>query len=163
MPLTPTLSLSDAEREKPEPGSLARRSTTRGLLGKSATQRVLAMTSAAVLVAASGCGTAQKQTESLLRQSGFNSVPATTPFQKEELAKLPEGKISKVAQQQKIYYVYPDRSHKLLYVGREEQYQLYQRILQDEQGFNQDKQAFQDTRALKDAEEGRMNGWDLEW
>jgi hypothetical protein len=115
------------------------------------------------MLVAIGCGTTRKQTESLLQQSGFKAMPAATPAQKKELANLPEGKISKVTQQQKVYYVYPDRSHKLLYVGKEEQYQLYERILQDERGFNRDKQAFQDERYMKDVQEGKINGWDLEW
>src|SRR5262245_24287009 len=125
--------------------------------------KILSCISAGLMLIAGGCGTTQKRTESLLQQSGFKAMPVATPQQKDELANLPKGKVSKVVQQQKVFYVYPDRSHKLLYVGKEEQYQLYQRILQDEQGFNQDKQAFQDSRALKDAYEGKINGWDLEW
>src|SRR5215467_1019880 len=93
---------------------------------------LLAFLGTVVLLAAGGCGTTKKQTESLLLQSGFKAMPPATPAQQEELAKLPEGKITKVAQQQKVFYVYPDRSHKLLYVGQTNQYQLYLRILHDE-------------------------------
>src|SRR5262245_220032 len=133
--------------------------------GRGAVERVLAgfLAGVALMVVAVGCGTTKKQTESLLLQSGFKAVPPTTAQQKEELEKLPSGKVSMVTQQQKALYVYPDRSHKLLYVGQEAQYELYLRILQDEKGFNKDKQAFQDERALKDAREGMLNGWDLEW
>jgi hypothetical protein len=79
---------------------------------------------AAVLVAAF---TAQgaNQTENLLGQAGFQVKAATTVSQRQDLAKLPNGKVSAVTQNGKPFYVYPDAQRNRIYVGDEAQYQTY--------------------------------------
>lgn len=81
----------------------------------------------ATILLAAGCATTQ-DTTNLLSAAGFNMIPATTPQQESELGSLPTGKVSLVPRDGTNYYVFPDRGHKILYVGQSAQYQEYQRL-----------------------------------
>ena len=85
-----------------------------------------------LLAGAAGCASS-RPTESRLSASGFKVIPATTPQQLQQLATLPAGRVTPVQRQGKVYFVYPDSSQKLLFVGGQKQYQSYQQLLLDEQ------------------------------
>jgi hypothetical protein len=97
-------------------------------------KRLLLLISAAMLAAMiTGCATSPtKQTEKLLTQNGFKVVPATTADQQRQLSSLPLNKVSRVKRNGKMYYVFPDQARKTLYVGNQDQFQLYRRAVQDQ-------------------------------
>lgn len=71
----------------------------------------------------------QNKRESLLQAAGFRLIAANTPERIRALETLPPGKISRVDRDGTTYYVYPDaKDCRCLRVGREEQYQRYQRM-----------------------------------
>src|SRR5262249_48613111 len=72
------------------------------------------------------------QKEAILQQCGFKAVQATTPQQQQQMATLPPGKISVVQRNGNRYYVFPDPPRQMLYVGRDEQYLLYQNYLSNQ-------------------------------
>ena len=80
-----------------------------------------------VLALSWGCATTE-QTDKLLTQAGFKSVPAKTPQQEAHLQTLSTHKLTKVVRDGKDYYVYPDRQHHILYVGQAEQYEKYRKL-----------------------------------
>ncbi len=84
----------------------------------------------AVLVLANGCAI-NKDNEDLLAKAGFKMMPATTKAQQEHLKTLPVHTISEVQRNGKMYFVYPDVDRKVLYVGQAEQYQKYQKLLEE--------------------------------
>jgi len=67
----------------------------------------------------------------MLTQSGFKEVRAITPSQQQQISTLPPDKVSVVKRQGKIYYVYPDPSRNLLFVGNKTQYQAFKQALSD--------------------------------
>ena len=83
----------------------------------------------ALFALAAGCATT-KQTEDLLSAAGFKIVPAITPQQRARLATLPPHKITMVQRNGKEYFVYPDVTNNVLYVGQNPQYQQYQSLRQ---------------------------------
>lgn len=74
-----------------------------------------------------GCMTNAQFESSELTAAGFKAVEATTPAQEAHLKTLPQGKISKVPRNGKTYFVYPDPSTNTLYVGRQAEYDAFQR------------------------------------
>ena len=82
---------------------------------------------ATLAIFATGCSTT-KQTENMLSAAGFKMVPAATPEQKAHLKSLPAGKVTTVQRNGTTYFVYPDASKEMLYVGQQPQYQEYQRL-----------------------------------
>ena len=72
------------------------------------------------------------QKEAVLQQCGFKAVPVTTPQQLQQIGTLPPSKISAVQRHGKRYYVFPDPSRQMLYVGRDQQYLLYQNYLSNQ-------------------------------
>jgi hypothetical protein len=92
------------------------------------TANLLIIIGAAALVAfVTGCSTT-KSTENLLSAAGFNAMPATTPERQAHLKTLPAHKVTMVVRDGTTYYAYPDEAHQVLYVGREAQYQEYQKL-----------------------------------
>lgn len=75
-----------------------------------------------------GCKSA-KQTESLLSEAGFKTIPAKTVQQQVQLNKLPAGKLSRVNRDGTLYFVYPDVAKNVLYVGKNDQYEDYKNDL----------------------------------
>jgi hypothetical protein len=91
-------------------------------------KNLLTLTSIACAMAAlalmSACQTtstsqAASQNEALLAQSGFKTVPVTTPKQQQAVSKLPQGTVSAVKHQGKTYYVYPSAAQNQIYVGKQ--------------------------------------------
>ena len=82
---------------------------------------------AALVAFAASCSTTQ-QTENLLSAAGFKATPATTAQQQAHLKTLPANKVTMVVRDGKTYYVYPDKTQQVLYVGQDAQYQEYQKL-----------------------------------
>src|SRR5580765_3977452 len=74
-----------------------------------------------------GCSTIQER-QSMLSAAGFKMVPADSPAKKASLNPLPANKITPVQREGTIYYTFPDPQNDVLYVGQEQQYQLYRKI-----------------------------------
>lgn len=89
---------------------------------------------AATLLAAlaTGCATSPvKRAENMLTQSGFKAVPITTAAQQQEVANLPADRISPVKRNGQVYFVFPDPSHKMIYVGNKTQLHAYKEAVSD--------------------------------
>ena len=82
---------------------------------------------ASLLALLVGCATTM-QTEDLLSAAGFNIVPATTPELRARLKAIPAYKVTMVQRDGKEYFVYPDVTQNVLYVGQNAQYQRYQQL-----------------------------------
>ena len=80
-----------------------------------------------VLALAAGCKTTQN-TENLLSQAGFKTLTATAPEQKARLHSLRAGHLSVVQRAGKTYYIFPDVTRNLLYVGRQDEYENYENL-----------------------------------
>ena len=114
------------------PGCSKRR-TTNGKEIMIVRQLQIALVGAAavlVLILANGCAS-NKQTEDLLSSAGFKMLSATNAAQEAHLQTLPPHKISEVQRNGKMYFVYPDAGRNVLYVGQSEQYQKYQKLLEE--------------------------------
>jgi hypothetical protein len=104
-----------------------RQQSERGRMKKtSVNQRTIniAFVVVAMLIAAF-TAEASSQTENMLLAAGFKAKVAKTASQRQELETLAKGKVSRVTQNGKTFYVYPDAQSKQLYVGDEAQYQVY--------------------------------------
>src|SRR5205085_4184455 len=67
-------------------------------------------------------------TESLLSAAGFITRTPETPKQKEIYASLPAYKIQRATYKDMVVYVYKDEKAGIAYLGRELEYQRYQRL-----------------------------------
>ena len=85
---------------------------------------ILALGAATTLLAG---GSATKET--LLAQSGFRLKTVTTERQREQIAGLPEGQVSAVTYQHKLYYVYRTTQKDQIYVGKQGQFDTYKQAL----------------------------------
>jgi hypothetical protein len=81
--------------------------------------------------------TASPQKESLLQQAGFHTLTVTTPTQKQQVEKLPLGKVSAVKYKGKLFYVYPTAQKDRIYYGKQAQFNAYKQSLQNQQGAQQ--------------------------
>jgi hypothetical protein len=89
---------------------------------------VLSRICAAVLVAlAVGCAMTQR-TEELLSAAGFKSVPANTPARQARLKALPANMITMVQRHGREYFVFPDVSQNVLYVGQKTELETYEAL-----------------------------------
>jgi len=68
-----------------------------------------------------------------LLTAGFKIFDATTQLQEEQLAALPQGRVSQWQRTGKTYFVYPDTAKKQLYVGTQKEYDAY-RLLDPQAG-----------------------------
>ena len=80
-----------------------------------------------------GTGQTMAQQEALLAQSGFKMITVTTPKQQQAVNGLPQGSISAVKYQGKLYYVYPTTTKDKIYVGKQKQLNAYNRALAAQQ------------------------------
>jgi hypothetical protein len=97
----------------------------------------------ATLTFVTGCASsstataASPQKESLLQQAGFHTLTVTTPTQKQQVEKLPVGKVSAVKYKGKLFYVYPTAQKDRIYYGKQAQFNAYKQSLQAQQGAQQ--------------------------
>src|SRR5436309_8462817 len=78
-----------------------------------------------------GCATTQTTTqnrESMLVASGFKVITPKTAKQQQKLQNLPPGKVTMIQKRGKTYYIFPDPTHNLAYVGGPKEYQAYQQL-----------------------------------
>jgi hypothetical protein len=87
---------------------------------------------ASLLALLVGCATTMR-TEDLLSAAGFKVVPATTPELQARLKAIPAHKLTMVQRDGKAYFVYPDVTQNVLYVGQDAQYQRYQQLREQNQ------------------------------
>lgn len=88
---------------------------------------IQSLTLLAVVAFLPGCMSNTQFEASGLTAAGFKAVTATTSAQQAHLKTLPQGKISKVPRNGKTYFVFPDVSSNTLYVGRQAQYNAFQK------------------------------------
>lgn len=100
-----------------------------------------------------GCATTQT-TEDNLTAAGFKTVVASTPKQLSHLEALPSGKITVAKRKGRTFWVYPDKTNKLLFVGGQQQYQNYQQIRMSNQINQQNVEI-----AAMDQQTAEMNSW----
>lgn len=67
--------------------------------------------------------------EKLLAQSGFRLKTLTTPRQREQIESLPEGQVSAITYQQKLYYVYRTGTKDQVLIGKQQQFDAYKQAL----------------------------------
>ena len=81
-----------------------------------------------LVLAMSACAAATRRTESMLTQAGFRQIPADSPQKMAHLKTLPQRQLVARTHQGQKYYVFADAEGcKCLYVGRDQQYQSFQR------------------------------------
>jgi parvulin-like peptidyl-prolyl isomerase len=73
------------------------------------------------------------QNEALLAQSGFKTITVTTPKQQQAVNGLPQGTVSAVKYNGKLYYVYPTGTKDKIYVGKQKQLNAYNKALASQQ------------------------------
>lgn len=100
---------------------------------------VLALGAATNLLAG---GSATK--ENLLAQSGFRLKTVTTQRQREQVESLPEGQVSAIMYQHKLYYVYRTTQKDQVYVGKQEQFDAYKQALGGAENTRRVQQEMQD-------------------
>jgi hypothetical protein len=81
----------------------------------------------AIVALAPGCAFS-RNTEYLLSVAGFKLVPADTPQRQTDLADLPTDQITRTLLDGVPCYLFPDPENNALYVGRQAQYDQYQKL-----------------------------------
>jgi hypothetical protein len=83
----------------------------------------------------------QRSTASLLESAGFKAIPANQPDRIALLKSLPAKKVTPVDRNGQTFYVYSDPDGcRCLRVGRQEQYELFQRLEAGKQVTTLDRQ-----------------------
>jgi hypothetical protein len=82
--------------------------------------------------------------ENLLKQSGFRLKTVTTERQREQIANLPEGQVSAITYQQKLYYVYRTTQKDQVYIGKQQQFDAYKQALSAPENTSRVQQEMQD-------------------
>jgi hypothetical protein len=100
---------------------------------------ILALGTGSTLLAG---GSATK--ENLLKQSGFRLKTVTTERQREQIANLPEGQVSAITYQQKLYYVYRTTQKDQVYIGKQQQFDAYKQALSAPENTSRVQQEMQD-------------------
>src|SRR5215468_3755327 len=87
------------------------------------------------------CASVQaRSTESLLESAGFKSVAANTPERIQVLKTLPPKKVTPLDRNGTLFYVYADpEGCRCLRVGRQDQYEIYQRLQAGKQASTLDR------------------------
>ena len=100
---------------------------------------ILAVGTATIVLAG---GSATKET--LLAQSGFRLKTITSQRQREQIEKLPEGQVSAITYQHKLYYVYRTMKKDQVYIGKQQQFDAYKQALSAEHNTRRVEQEMQD-------------------
>jgi len=72
---------------------------------------------------------ASSNVQASLDQAGFKVKTATTSQQQQNLVSLPEDQFTVVTQNDKKYYLWPDKRYNRLYCGNEDAYRDYQKYV----------------------------------
>ena|SRR5258705_3268213 len=93
-----------------------------------------------VAIALACASVAARSPESMLESAGFKMIAANTPERIQVLKSLPPKKVSPVDRNGEIFYVYADPDGcRCLRVGRQEQYEMYQRLQAGKQATTLDR------------------------
>jgi hypothetical protein len=119
----------------------------------------------ALLTLTAGCATTQTSTqnrESMLVAAGFKTVTPKTPAQQQKLQKLPPGKVTMINKKGRTYYIFPDPTHNVAYVGGPNQYQAYQQLRAENKLARENLET---AEMYQDAEMdwGGWGGWGAGW
>ena len=120
------------------------------------------LTALASLALAAGCATEQESQENLAVAAGFKVITPTKADQQAILAKLPARKVTPITYHGKSYYVLPDVKNNRAYVGRESEYQAYQRLRLAKQISNDNLMAAQ-MNEMNSMNWGGWGGWGYGW
>jgi hypothetical protein len=82
--------------------------------------------------------------ERLLVQAGFRLKTVTTERQREQINSLPEGQVSAIMYQHKLYYVYPTTQKDQVLIGKQQQFDAYKQALNGADNTRQVQQEMQD-------------------
>ena len=96
-----------------------------------------------VVAIAAGCATGNPGHVDTAIAAGFKIVTPINPDQKAIFAKLPKNKITPVNYRGVTYYVLPDSSNGMAYVGSSAQYSVYRVMRYQKQMSNEDLEATQ--------------------
>ena len=91
------------------------------------------LTVGVVIALSIGCSTTNSERASMLSAAGFKAQSANTPERQAHLKSLPRNQFTQVQRNGTVFYTYPDPKQNVLYVGREEQFQQYQRLRMQKQ------------------------------
>ena len=93
----------------------------------------------ALLAACETTGTSQAnpRKEALLAQSGFRVITVTTTRQQQAVNGIPQGRVSAVKYNGRLFYVYPTATKDRIYVGRQKQFNAYKHALASAQQASQ--------------------------
>ena len=80
-----------------------------------------------LLAVAIGCSTTTEKAH-MLSAAGFKAMPANTPQREEHLKYFDADKLTVANLNGYNYYIVPDRSEGVLFVGQQPQYERYQRM-----------------------------------
>jgi len=100
---------------------------------------ILALGTGSTLLAG---GSATKET--LLAQSGFRLKTVTTQRQREQIDGLPEGQVSAITYQHKLYYVYRTTQKDQVYIGKQQQFDAYKQALSGPENTSRVQKEMQD-------------------
>jgi hypothetical protein len=93
----------------------------------------LLMATIGLAVGLGGCAITVGDTEGLLSQAGFKTVPANTPQRVEHLQTIAAHKLIRRKSDGKTYYVYADPDYcKCMYVGSESAYATYKSLVKQQ-------------------------------
>jgi hypothetical protein len=106
-------------------------STLRNVVGAMA---ALALMAACQTVATNDAELAASRKEFLLAQSGFKVITVTTPKQQQAINGLAQYRVSAVKYNGKLYYVFPTAKKDKIYVGKQAQFNRYNKALAAQQG-----------------------------
>ena len=81
----------------------------------------------ALAAATPGCVTdrAVRQKETLLVEAGFRPIAAVSSDQRWLIRTIPADQVSAIARRGKVYFVYPDQTRGILYVGHDAEFLTY--------------------------------------
>ena len=82
--------------------------------------------------------------ERLLSQSGFRLKTVTTQRQREQIEGLPEGQVSAIMYQHKLYYVYRTTQKDQVLIGKQQQFDAYKQALASAENTSRVQQEMQD-------------------
>jgi len=82
--------------------------------------------------------------ERLLAQSGFRLKTVTTQRQREQVESLPEGQVSAIMYQHKLYYVYRTTQKDQVLIGKQQQFDSYKQAIASAENTSRVQQEMQD-------------------
>jgi hypothetical protein len=89
------------------------------------------ISAAALLALTAGCATTQtstQDTQNMLVAAGFKTITPKTAAQQQKLHELPPGQVTMIQKHGRTFYIFPEPSLNLAYVGGPTEYQAYEQL-----------------------------------